>query len=573
MTKNHIFSNGLLGIDLQSTGQLASFVTPNDDSIAPFDSDTGTNGLQNFPELISATGTRAPNGTVVTGILKSTPNSTFTIEFFGNHDADKDPSGYGEGSFWWGSIPVTTDPGGIVNINHTIAPGLPAFPGVITATATDALGNTSEFSNWVPVTILNSAPVANAGADFSADEGVLVTLNGTGSFDLDGNPLTYRWRQLPVDTVNLQPNNMDPTPSFNAPTLTSGSTTLTFELIVNDGFLDSAPDIVNVTVVNVNQAPIAMVGPGQTVNEGSQVTLDGSASFDPDNDPITYRWNQITGPSVLAPNTPGDKPAVTAPMISSGSLLLEFELIVNDGFVDSVPAIAQVTVVNVNQAPIANAGPDQTRDEGTLVTLNGTSSFDPDGQAVVSYLWTQIPSQTVALNDSTSPTPSFTAPLLAPGTQETLRFSLIAGDGELFSAPDEVVITVQDVNAPPACNLAQAAPSILWPVNHGLERVDIGGVTDPDNNPIAITVLEVTQDEPVSGLDRHDVSPDAVIQPDHVLLRRERDKNGNGRVYHIDFRATDSTGASCVGLVKVHAPIKRHSASVDDGAFYDSLVP
>ncbi len=579
ISQNQMYSNGLLGIDLQSLGQLASGVTPNDVG----DGDTGANLLQNFPDLTSATGTVA--GTSVNGSLKTTicsapPCPTFLIEFFVSLDVNADPSGFGEGEFYLGATSIQANAVGVSPISVPSLPSVTPFittsgrPVVITATATDSLGNTSEFSNWVPVTLLNSPPVANAGADFSVDESVLVTLNGTASIDPDGNSLTYTWTQIPLPTVMLN-NDTTATPSFTAPVLlSSGSTTLTFQLVVNDGLVNSAPDFVNVTVVNVNQAPIAMVGPAQTVNEGSLVTLDGSASFDPDNDPKTFSWNQVTGPIVLPPNTPGEQPTFTAPLITTSSVLLEFELVVNDGFTDSAPARAQVTVVNVNQAPIANAGPDQTRDEGSLVTLNGTLSGDPDFDPLTTFEWTQVPTGTmVTLSNGATATPSFIAPLLPTGTQEQLRFRLRVSDGLAFSAQDEVVITVQDVNAPPACNLAQAMPSSLWPANHSLKQVNIVGVTDPDNNPINITILSVTQDEPVSGLDRHDVSPDAVIQPGNVLLRGERDRNGNGRVYHIDFSATDSNGASCTGLVKVNVPLTRSGTSIDGGRLYNSLVP
>lgn len=77
----------------------------------------------------------------------------------------------------------------------------------------------------------------------------------------------------------------------------------------------------------------------------------------------------------------------------------------------------------------------------------------------------------------------------------------------------------------------------------------------------------------MSGLDKHDVSPDTVVQSGYVLLRGERDKNGNGRVYHVEFAATVANGASCTDVVNAAAPINRHRPSIDDGRVFDSLVP
>ena len=129
---NSIFSNGALGIDLDHNG-----VTPND----PGDDDTGPNGLQNFPVLSSATG--GVTSITIEGILNSTPNTDFRLEFFSNGACD--PSGYGEGESFLGFTDVTTDASG--NTTFTVTFSTPApVGGFITATATDPDNNTSEFS-------------------------------------------------------------------------------------------------------------------------------------------------------------------------------------------------------------------------------------------------------------------------------------------------------------------------------------------------------------------------------------------------------------------------------------------
>lgn len=129
---NSIFSNTGLGIDLYPFG-----VTPND----PCDTDTGPNNLQNFPVLSSAAS--SPGTTSIIGTLNSTPNTSFTIQFFVNVSCD--PSGYGEGRRFIGQATVTTD--GTCNGSFTTVLPLQTSPGhAITSTATDPNGNTSEFS-------------------------------------------------------------------------------------------------------------------------------------------------------------------------------------------------------------------------------------------------------------------------------------------------------------------------------------------------------------------------------------------------------------------------------------------
>lgn len=129
---NSIVGNGGLGIDFEGDD-----VTANDDG----DADDGPNGLQNFPVLTTATVTG--NVVAVTGTLSSTPNASFSIEVFANATAD--PSGFGEGQTFLGTTMVTTDAQGEAAIDATFSGTVPAG-GVITATATDATGSTSEFS-------------------------------------------------------------------------------------------------------------------------------------------------------------------------------------------------------------------------------------------------------------------------------------------------------------------------------------------------------------------------------------------------------------------------------------------
>ncbi len=132
---NSIFSNNGLGIDLLVGG--VTGVTPNDVN----DSDAGANNLQNFPVITTVLS--SANSTTIQGSLKSIPLTTFQIDFYSN--AAVDPSGNGEGAQFFNTTAVTTDANGNATINATFPAGLPSGR-VITATATDPNGNTSEFS-------------------------------------------------------------------------------------------------------------------------------------------------------------------------------------------------------------------------------------------------------------------------------------------------------------------------------------------------------------------------------------------------------------------------------------------
>jgi YVTN family beta-propeller protein len=412
--------------------------------------------------------------------------------------------------------------------------------------------------------ITNQKPVAQAGGDQTVNEGDSVNLDGSVSSDPENDPLTYSWLQVGGTTVSLDMS--DPVfPSFSAPWVAVGGETLTFELIVSDEDLDSDPDYVNITVKNVNNAPIADAGDYQAVKEGSGVTLDGSESYDLDGESITYSWLQTAGSPVTLSDTSAVKPSFTAPDVTAGETLT-FELTVDDGIDTSTDTI-DVFVENVNHQPTADVGLDQTVDEGTSVAMDGSASSDPDNDPLT-FVWTQIGGSTVVtLSDPAAASPTFTAPSGA----DTLRFQLIVNDGELSSDPDVLIITVLASNDPSACGLAQASPDRFWPPNHKMVPVEIVGVTDPDNDQVTITVTGVTQDEPVNNTGDGDTSPDAVIQGDTVLLRAERAGDGNGRVYQVTFTADDGNNGICTGNVTVCVPHDRKDTGcIDDGQYYDS---
>lgn len=129
-------------------------------------------------------------------------------------------------------------------------------------------------------------------------------------------------------------------------------------------------------------------------------------------------------------------------------------------------------------------------------------------------------------------------------------------------------------NIPPDCSGAAATVSQLWPPNHGMNTIDVAGVTDPDNDPVSVIVTGITQDEPVRGIGFGNTGPDGSITGSAVFVRAEREGNGDGRVYNISFTATDGKGGQCSGSVSVCVPHDfRGTACIDNGQTHDSTLP
>ncbi|MBI4764615.1 MAG: hypothetical protein HY787_08420 [Deltaproteobacteria bacterium] len=227
-----------------------------------------------------------------------------------------------------------------------------------------------------------------------------------------------------------------------------------------------------------NSAPVAEAGDNQTVDENVSVTLDGSGSLDPDGDSLTYLWEQIAGPEVTLNLSDPIHPSFTAPGVPAGGATLTFQLTVNDGQMTSNPNTVNITIKNINHPPVADAGKDQTVNEGSPVTLNGGNSYDSDGETLI-YSWEQISGPSVSLSDPNAVETSFTAPLVGL-ENANLVFTLTVSDG-IDQRTDSVSIFVENVNHPP---LADAGEDQT--VNEkSLITLNGAGSSDPDGDSLA----------------------------------------------------------------------------------------
>ena len=191
--------------------------------------------------------------------------------------------------------------------------------------------------------------------------------------------------------------------------------------------------VTSIVSSGVNEPPVADAGLPQSVATGSLVTLDGSGSYDPEAAPLFYSWEITLAPAgstaVLAgadtaeptftPNVGGD---------------YEIELTVSDG---SLSATDTATVTSiVNEPPVADAGLPQSVATGSLVTLDGSGSYDPEAAPLIfSWAITLAPAgSTAGLAGADTATPTFT-----PDIGGSYEVELAISDG-FETATDTVAI-------------------------------------------------------------------------------------------------------------------------------------
>lgn len=356
----------------------------------------------------------------------------------------------------------------------------------------------------------NQPPIADAGTDQTVtdadgDGRASVTVDGSGSVDLDGSIASYEWRNGPTTIGTTASLTTDLAVGTHTLTLVvvddngAGSTdnvvvvveaagppdggptldvdlpvgTHLITLTVTDDEGATATDTVQV-VVNApgtaNQAPVAAAGPDQTVgdtdNTGQElVSLDGSASTDPDGTIVSHAWFE-GGSQIAAGATPSIPLTVGVHTIT---------LTVTDDAGATASDIVVVTVdpfdPGTNTPPVANAGPDQVIvDDGDtleVVTFDGTASFDPDG-TIVSYFWTKDGNPF-----NNAPTFSLTQEVGVHVVTLTVTDDLGA------TASDTVVVTIE-----PAPDPTNTPPTAVAPANFTL--------TDPDGDGVASAVVDGT---------------------------------------------------------------------------------
>jgi len=352
-------------------------------------------------------------------------------------------------------------------------------------------GSVESKPDKVRINTENSRPVADAGADQTVSVGQTVQLDGTGSHDADGDPLTYKWHLFSYSKKKYaklsDPRVINPTFMVKRPG------TYIAKLIVSDGKLHSAPDMV--VISTKRSRPVADAGLDQEAFVTDTVQLDGSGSSDADGDPLAYVWSFVSVPEE-SDVTLSDPTAVDPTFVVDVRDTYVVQLMVIDG--KHVSAPDTMTISTLNSPPVVTDDNASTDEDTPVATGNVLANdFDVDGDRIELAGFTQASHGTVADNGDGSftytPTPDFNG-------MDSFRYTVSDGLGGIAEA--SVIITVHPVNDLPVAVDDAAATNEDTAVDINLVAND----TDVDKD--ALAVADITQG--VSGSAA--INPDGTVQ-------------------------------------------------------------
>ncbi len=237
------------------------------------------------------------------------------------------------------------------------------------------------------------APSISGVGDFN--EGTTKTL--TAAEGGGKSPYTYKWEVTGgAGAVTIDGGTTGKTLKLKGKEV-AADTQVTVKLTVTDSSSPKLTKTATATmkVINVLKKPVANAGKNQSVDEGETVTLDGSASKDPDGTISKYIWTSVDDPTIVLVNADSPKPTFRAPRVGKAGKTLRFTLKVVDNDDQESDKVAQVTITvknTKNDAPVPVIQSVESVKPGAEFFLDASDSSDPDGDdTIVSYKWTQDP--------------------------------------------------------------------------------------------------------------------------------------------------------------------------------------
>jgi hypothetical protein len=379
---------------------------------------------------------------------------------------------------------------------------------------------------------LPATPVTNAGpAQNIPNAGGLVTLAGTAT-QTQGHALTYAWTQTAGPAVTLSDTTVL-APTFTAPAGGASPVVRTFSLVATDTNSTittpagnnrvSAASTVTITVVPDHV--VASAGAPQSGKvAGNVVTLDASASTDPNLASLSYSWTQTGGPIVGLSSTTVAKPTFTVPPLTAATDTITFQVDVTNGLggpTNSDTASTTVGLVATTPTVTVSRAPSGTVFTGDVITLTANiTNVDGTNPADYTYLWSQVSGRTTSLSSNTAANPTYILPASGAAPTTTACTSGTGGtaDNSANCPRFQVIVTKTNTGkASTAAALAAHASSLpTRPVANagpaqGVKVLDVvtltgAASTQAQNHPLSYAWTQ-TAGTPVSLSSTTAVSP------------------------------------------------------------------
>ncbi len=319
-------------------------------------------------------------------------------------------------------------PGLTFNTTNRTLSGTPTQAGTfdLTYVATSSFGTDSRNFSIAVINLPTITGTPTEGEELTADASAIIAANG-----LDESDISYQWQADGVDIAN--------------------ATSITYTLSTDDigkRITVTASFTVGSTSEERTSAPTALVAVAGNIpatgeptisgilQVGQTLTADTSGITDangPAAPAFSYQW-QADGQDIAGATAITYIPTAD----DVGDMITVTAIFTDDGGTREERTSAPTAVIQTNTRPTANAGSGSTADKGSLITLDGSGSNDPDGDnANLTYLWTQVPLDNgggipVTLSDPTAQQPTFTIPTII-AREFTFRFDLVVSDGALSS--------------------------------------------------------------------------------------------------------------------------------------------
>lgn len=311
----------------------------------------------------------------------------------------------------------------------------------------------------------NQAPIADAGDDITISADEPVQLNGSASYDPDGDTIVFHWSfdfapagsDYATEEGWSLDNNHSVSPVTSFMPDVAGTYVVQLQVQDTEGNLSNTDTVI--VEIQDGSVPVANAGPDLTGAEGDLFTIDGSRSYDPYSRDLSYTWafSSVPETSGLTELGGSDSPAATFTADVGGVYVVS--LVVDNGISRSTPDVAVIQVSSTSETPPSAVTPETLEGEDcTAIEVDGSGSYDPNGASLVYKWWLEEKPNSSLASDASFDDTSAATPTFYPDVAGDYIIALSVYDGVSWSTPALTTLTAAErsYNSPPTVDAGTA---------------------------------------------------------------------------------------------------------------------